>query len=448
MTNNEEIIQLQQQLDLLKKQFNQQHQQILMLQQRLNELKGVKPNTVSQAPQWTVENFIGLRLIHFIGIIVLVIGLSIGVKYAIDRQLIAEGTRITLAYLAGIALYIISVRLKAKYAGFSAILFSGAMASLYFTTYGGHVYYQMFPFAIAFIIMVMLTIYTSYEALRYNRQEIALLGLVGAYGIPFLISKNAERADLLFVYITIINMGVVYLYMKKTWRWLGIAAQAITWLIFIGWASTRLQEVHKTTGIIFMLVFFFTFSFMLASIKTGKKLFLSNDMYQVVLNNIAVYIAALFVFGITSTQSYDRLAWITLLTSALVGLQSWLVFNTWKEEFYLARLLAVLSLILFVMFIGFYWNGFTVTFLWLFTAVIVFAWGFLRRSRNARMASIILIGATLAKLLLVDSIVFTTIQKVIAYLVLGVLLLVVSFFYQKFKKQLFSNETDANPGNS
>jgi uncharacterized membrane protein len=46
-------------------------------------------------------------------------------------------------------------------------------------------------------------------------------------------------------------------------------------------------------------------------------------------------------------------------------------------------------------------------------------------------------GVTLLKLVVLDSLTFSTIQKVIAYLVLGVLLLLVSYFYQKFKNQLF-----------
>jgi uncharacterized membrane protein len=53
------------------------------------------------------------------------------------------------------------------------------------------------------------------------------------------------------------------------------------------------------------------------------------------------------------------------------------------------------------------------------------------------MTAITLMGVTLLKLLVLDSLTFSTIQKVVAYLVLGVLLLLVSFFYQKFRQQLF-----------
>jgi uncharacterized membrane protein len=162
-------------------------------------------------PSSGLESFIGLKLLHLTGIVVLVVGISIGVKYAVDKELISPSARIILAYAAGIVLYFLAVRLKKKFIIFSSILFSGAMASLYFTTYAAFVYYQLFPFGIAFVIMVLITIFTAYSAIVYNRQEIAILGMIGAYGIPFLISVNSERADLFFAYIILINIGIVFL---------------------------------------------------------------------------------------------------------------------------------------------------------------------------------------------------------------------------------------------
>jgi uncharacterized membrane protein len=72
-------------------------------------------------------------------------------------------------------------------------------------------------------------------------------------------------------------------------------------------------------------------------------------------------------------------------------------------------------------------------------AVIVFASGIFYKSIALRMAGMSVIGLTLLKLILFDSMSFGTIQKVIAYLIVGVLLLVVSFYYQKFKEKLFND---------
>lgn len=442
MNDQEEIQILQQELDQLKSQFQLQYHKILELQQKINRLNGVefKPRVAANDPDWSLENFIGLKLIHFIGIIVLVIGLSIGVKYAIDRELISEGMRIGLAYAAGMTLYGLSLKLKAKYHVFSAILLSGGMASLYFTTYGAHVYYQMFSFAPAFLLMILLTVYTVYESIRYNRQEIALLGLIGGYAIPFLISQNSERADLFFLYISLINLGVVFVCIRKKWKTIGSVAQGITWLLFLGWAATGFNEDRQWVGWVFMIFFFLIFHFSILAFKLiYRKPLGVNDTYGLLLNNVALYLAALFVFGL-SLNTDDHLALISFIFSIFTALQAFIMIKTWKEESVTIKLLSLLSLSLFVFFIALNWDGFTVTFLWLLTAILIFAWGFRIRSVQARMTAILLIGLTLGKLLVVDSLSFTTIQKVIAYLVLGVLLLVVSFFYQKFKQQIFGEK--------
>jgi uncharacterized membrane protein len=442
MNEEEQIKKLEEELQRLAAQLSQQQQEVWLLRQQLKKLNPVTESESAIRPlpdarslqRPSLENLIGLRFIHLIGIVVLVIGLSLGVKYAIDKALISEGMRIVLAYAAGGILLVFSVRLKKEYAGFSAILFSGAMASIYFTTYGAFVYYNFISFAVAFALMIVLTIFTTYQALLYNRQEIALLGLVGAYGIPFLISPNRGQTELLFLYITIINCGVVFISAKKPWAIVGRFAQGISWLLFIGWATLQNDESLKSYGLIFMFLFFALFSLNALSPKLFRKEALSpTATYQLLTNNILFYLAALYVFGYSFAAS--TIALITFLFSLFAALQAAL-FYFWKEKS-ASPLLGYYALLLFVIFIGFQWNGMTVTLLWLLTAVFIFVAGVALKSTPARMAAMALIGLTLLKLVVLDSLTFSTLQKVIAYLVLGVLLLIVSFFYQKFKNKLF-----------
>lgn len=445
MTKDEQIKKLEEQLERLALQLKLQYGELQQLRQELRSLQGateeaapasapVLPSASPLSPPPSLENLIGLRLIHLIGIVVLVIGLSLGVKYAIDKNLISEGLRIALAYAAGFALYLFSVRLRRGYAAFSAVLFSGAMATLYFTTFGACVYYHFLTYPVSFVVMVALTVFTAFEALRYNRQEIALLGLVGAYGIPFLISPNRGHPEMLFLYITVINCGVIFLGAKRSWTVVGRSAQVISWLLFVGWVALQNDDRLRSYGLLFMLLFFTLFSVNALSGKLFRREpFGRAAAYQHLANNAAFYVAALFVFGYTFADS--TVALISLLFSVFLAVQA-VGFRFWQET-PASRLTAYAALALFVLFIGFQWNDITVTLLWLLTAVVVFSAGVKRKSTPARMAAITLIGFTLLKLVLIDSLRFSTLQKVIAYLVLGVLLLVVSFFYQKFKEQLF-----------
>jgi uncharacterized membrane protein len=57
------------------------------------------------------------------------------------------------------------VKLKKNYAAFSAVLLSGAMASLYFITYAAYDFYQFIPQLMAFVLMVLFTAFTVFAAL-------------------------------------------------------------------------------------------------------------------------------------------------------------------------------------------------------------------------------------------------------------------------------------------
>jgi len=262
MDQQERLQQLEQELQQLSLEMIHQRERLNRLRNEIMHLKGVDVNTLTQVRNvnkqpFALENFIGLKLLHLVGIVVLVIGLSIGVKYAIDEQLISEFARIGLAYLAGGLLFFLSFRLKTKYTLFSAILFSGGMASLYFTTYAAFVYYNMFPFWMAFVLMIALTAYTTYGAISYDREEIGVLGMVGAYSIPFLISQNNENATLFFSYILLINLGVIFISFKKMWKVMSQLAMFITWALFITWLSQRYERGQFTSGMGFMLLFIY-----------------------------------------------------------------------------------------------------------------------------------------------------------------------------------------------
>jgi uncharacterized membrane protein len=430
MNDEQAIKELQKQIDMLSSEMKDHQQRLFALQQELNRLQNKKPGSAFSTPggssgNFRVENFIGLRVIHFVGIVLLVIGLSIGVKYVIDRQLISEVMRISLAYTAGIILYLLSWRLKKNYQLFSAILFSGAMASLYFTTYAAFVYYGFFSFAVTFLIMVGLTVYTAFESIRYDRQEIAVLGMVGAYGIPFLISANNGRADLFFSYIVFINAGIAFLSFKKKWKIMGWLALLTSWMLFISWGFFKYEAKDFLTGSVLMVVLYllFTVNALAYRIIRSEPL-TAGDVQQLIINNAALYVSSLIVFG--HGEFGTHLASITGCVA--IGM---VFFALLPSENILQQSLAMQAVVLIAMFIGFYWNGFFVTILWVAFSIVLFAWGIFTHRSWPRLAAILLMIVTLGKLVIFDSSKFTPIQKITAYLIIGALLLVLSFFYQK-----------------
>ncbi len=448
MDQEKKVKELQDKIYDLSADLNSSLHQLRILQAELDALRLSPGNTMNEKPvdlknkhvaipapssfsgSPGIENFIGLKLMHLAGIIVLVTGISIGVKYAIDKQLISEAMRILLAYCAGILLFILSLRLKKKYQLFSAILFSGSMASVYFTTYAAFVYYQFLPAIIAFLLMVTLTVFTVITAISYDRKEIAVIGMIGAYGIPFLISANAERVDLFFSYILLINIGVVFLSFKKGWKLVGQLALLITWILFIGWGLLRYVPSQQWTAIVFIALYYNLFLISALAFRISRNTVLTyGEIQQVIINNIALYIAAIIVFGYGSME--PELATTTGFMFLLTGLLALISSKIFSSEIILQRLLTWQSLLFLLLFIFFQWNGLTVTLLWVAVSVLLFGWGIFTEKSWARLASALLIGITLIKLLVFDSERFSTIQKISCYIIIGVLLLLYSFYYQK-----------------
>lgn len=432
MNAEDKIRQLEEQINRLSADLHTSHQQLLQLQEELRMLKqGMRlpmakrtlSTPIEERPKLGLEHFIGLKLIHLVGIIVLVIGISIGVKYAIDGQLISEAMRIVLAYAAGILLLILSIRLKKNYQLFSAILFSGSMASVYFTTYAAFAYYHFIPGTVAFLVMVALTVYTIFMAIRYDRKEIAIVGMVGAYGIPFLVSANSERVDLFLSYILLINLGIVFLSFRKSWKLVGQLAMLITWVLFIGWAMLRYEEPQQLLALAFMIAYYLLFCLdALAFLFRQKKALSFVEIQQLIINNTALYLAALCICN-HITASGSVFVWLAIMALGMAVL--------FPLENRLQQLLTIQALIVLLLFISFKWEGLTVTLLWVAVAVSLFIWGIIRKRSWVRLAAVFLVGLTLAKLLILDSQNFSAIQKITCYIAIGILLLLGSFYYQK-----------------
>jgi uncharacterized membrane protein len=309
-----------------------------------------------------LEKFIGENLISKIGIIVLIIGVGIGAKYAIDKGWITPLMRVIFGYAVGFGLLGFAVKLKPKYHNFSAVLLSGGMAIMYFITYFAYALYELIPQPAAFALMVIFTVFTVAAAIIYSRQVIAHVGLVGAYAVPFLLSNNSGNYPFLFTYMALINVGILAVSVKKYWKPLSFTAFVFTWATFGGWFATKYRdENHFFIALLFLGIFFATFY--LVTIIQHRLFEERTDMADQVLtifNAIVFYgftvamidqagaynrYITLFTYTwlftvavlITSLRDYRR----ALLYAGFAG--NWLLFFTWfsgkyrtDEHFFLA----------------------------------------------------------------------------------------------------------------
>ncbi len=322
-----------------------------------------------------MEQFIGENLINKVGIIILVLGISIGVKYAIDHDLISPVMRIILGYTAGFILLFFAWRLKAKYLNYSAVLLSGSVASMYFITYAAFTYYELIPRWLTFILMVFFTVFTVIASLAYNRQVIAHIGLVGAYAIPFLLNDPESKISFLFTYVAIINAGILFISYFKYWKFIYYSAFLFTWLIYFFWYVPAFNPDDIGTGLIFATLFFLTFHATLLLYKFFKQQnYNIGDILLIVVNSFIFFIIGFSILdGHEAGEKFTGL--FSLINALIHGGLAFILFVKKPTDQIVFYFTAGLAIVFFTIAVPTQLNGSWVTLLWAGEAVLLFWFG-------------------------------------------------------------------------
>ena len=332
-------------------------------------------------PVFNLEKYIGESLISKIGMVVLVIGAAIGVKYSIENDLISPAVRIILGYLLGVLLLFTGIRLKPKYETFSAILVSGAMAILYFMTFAAYLFYGMLPQGAAFALMVLFTAATVFIALKYDRQIIAHLGLVGAYCIPFLLDEGRGKPEVLFSYIAIINLGILFIAFRKYWKPLSLFSFGVSWLIYCSWFAINFDyALHGSMAAFFAFLFFLIFYITFLAYKFIKKeVFNALDVVLLLANSFIFYGLGYSIIE-QSPDGESYLGVFTLFNALVHGIVSFVAYRFKLADRNIFYLVTGLVLVFITISIPVQLDGNWVTLLWVGEATLLY---FIGRTRKA-----------------------------------------------------------------
>lgn len=319
------------------------------------------------------ERFIGENLISKIGILITVIGLAIFGKYSIDNDLINPVTRIVLGYVSGAVLLGIGIKLKAKYTNYSAVLVSGAMATMYFMTFFAYSFYDLIPQIFSFVLMVVFTGFTVFAALQYNRQVIAHIGLVGAYAVPFLLSDGSGRVAVLFTYMAILNLGILAISIKKYWKPLYYMSFALTWVIVGAWLGTKYEESeHFGLAMLFSSIFFITFYISFLIYKLAKQAqFVALDVVLLLANSFVFYSIG---YGLLLNHEVGQhlLGIFTVINAIVHFIVSFVLYSKKLADRNLFYMASGLVMIFITMAVPVQLDGNWVTLLWAGEALLLF----------------------------------------------------------------------------
>lgn len=344
-------------------------------QQEMADTKKAFANPV-KVKNSNLEEFLGKNLASKVGILVTVIGIFIGAKYAIEHDLISQQVRIILGYLSGLVLVGLGFKLRKKYPAYSAVLLGGGLCVCYFITYIAFTYFQMFPRMVAFGIMVAVTAAIVYGSLLYNRVIIAHLAQVGAYAIPFLLSDNSGNYTALFSYIAIINAGMLVISVQKYWKSLLYAAFGITWSIFIFWFGiVSDEERFSQVAWFFLSLYFILFyaSFLVYKLVRKEK-FDFGDVLLLIPNAFLFFGLGLYLLNRNEVSGWWQ-GGFTVLNALVHGGVAFFVSRIIGKQNHLFGLLIGLVITFMAIAVPVTFEGKAITLLWATEAVILYLLG-------------------------------------------------------------------------
>ena len=210
-----------------------------------------------------LETEIGGNWLNKIGAVALVLGMAFFLKYAIDNRWINETGRVIIGLIIGLACVYGGEYFQKKQMSKYAQGISGAgIAILYFTIYASFAFYNLVPQLPAFAFMILITATAIALSVRHNAISIAILGILGGFLTPALLSSTTGGDSELqfFTYVTILNLGVLGITFYKNWRTLNILSLAGTVLLFAGWAEGSYEPKKLGITMTFLTIFFAIFA--------------------------------------------------------------------------------------------------------------------------------------------------------------------------------------------
>ena len=215
------------------------------------------------------EEWIGIRGAAVLGGIVLALAAVMFLRYAVEHDLIPPIVRVAIGLATGVAAIAISERLRtSRYVTTANALAGAGIIVLYISVWAGRVLYELVPATLGFVLMILVTVACGALAWRHRAREIALLGLIGGFATPILLSTGRDNPIGLFGYVLLLDIGLLWLARARRWPVLMILALFGTFFYEGVWVLMRMGPDSVLLGLGILMLFGLFFG--LAAVLSGR----------------------------------------------------------------------------------------------------------------------------------------------------------------------------------
>ena len=210
--------------------------------------------TVRPAIDW--EAFMGVKLFAWIGGFVLFLGVVFLVKYSFENNLVTPRMRIAIGTLIGLSLIAAGWRATRKsYRVPGQSLCATGILVLYASIFAAHAFYDLISLTPAFALMSCVIVAAFFLAVTLDAQVVVILGLLGGFLTPILLSTGEDRPAALFGYIALLNVGVAAVVLRKRWDYLVLLSAIGTVLMEFAWAARSFDASKESIAFVVCLGF-------------------------------------------------------------------------------------------------------------------------------------------------------------------------------------------------
>jgi uncharacterized membrane protein len=177
-------------------------------------------------------------------------------RYSVQQGWLRPEIRMGLGLLTGVGL-LVGCELKAarRYAYTADALDASGIAILFSTVYASFALWHLVPSVVAFALLVLVTGTAVLLSIRRASMFIAVLGLLGGFATPALLSSGQDNPIGLFAYLLLLNGGLAWVAYRKQWPALTALSMAFTTLYQWGWVAKFLTPSKLPLAVGIFLIF-------------------------------------------------------------------------------------------------------------------------------------------------------------------------------------------------
>jgi uncharacterized membrane protein len=224
-------------------------------------------------PVFDWEGLVGVKLFSAVAGIALVLAAIFFLRYSIEHGWLQPPVRVAIGVLVAVALLVVcELKAARRYPATANALDAAAVAILFATFFAAHALWHLIPAPVTFGLLALVTAVAVLLSIRRQSLFIAVLGLLGGFATPALLSTGENRPIPLFAYLLLLNIGLAWVARQRGWRLLTWMTLILTTLYQWGWVLRFLHESSLSLAMgVFILFPLASMTTVLLARRTGDR---------------------------------------------------------------------------------------------------------------------------------------------------------------------------------